>query len=69
MGAPLMYRKGSDNFYDDILEVSVVGKAHVPSCSIYEGGALVEAIQTMKNDEARRALFRSILKSVGEIDG
>jgi hypothetical protein len=68
MGAPLVYKKGSVNFYDDILEVSVVDKAHVPSCAVYKSDALVDLVKAMLNDPSRKALFQAVLRSIGELD-
>jgi hypothetical protein len=68
MGAPLVYKKGSVNFYDDILEVSVVDKAHVPSCAVYKSDALVDLVKAMLKDPSRKALFQAVLRSIGELE-
>jgi len=65
---PLLYKKSHVNFADEILEVSVVGKAHVPYCQIYQGDELVVKVKQMMSDPTLISLFKTVLKSIGEID-
>ena len=67
MSAGIAYQKADTNFYDEIIEVSIVDKAHVPLCHIYPSETLKGFIHRLSENTQFTALFSKQLKKIGEL--